>query len=170
LKNPEEDIQNYEKNYRHNIIFRDLVFKLDEAELFPESMSEFINPEEVKSDTKVNPELNDNNGMASKGAFKGLKILCACFWSKSIAGENEDERVNPKYLLERHPKSKFCLKDALDFYGIELTVKCNYKECIQLLQTGDYYACWVISGDKSGKIPDESANPNLVGQFIECLV
>ena len=25
LKNPEEDIQNYEKNYRHNIIFRDLV-------------------------------------------------------------------------------------------------------------------------------------------------
>ena len=28
----------------------------------------------------------------------------------------------------------------------------------------------LISGDKSGKIPDESANPNLVGQFIECLV
>lgn len=98
---------------------------MDEAEIFPESMSEFINLEEVKSDTKVNPELNDNNGMASKGAFKDLKIICDCFWLKSIAGENEDERVNPKYLLERHPKSKFCLKDTLDFYGIILTVKCN---------------------------------------------
>ena len=119
MKNPEEIIENYEKNYRFNIVFRDLVFKLDEAELFPESMTQFINPEEVKSDTKVNPELNDKNGMAAKNAFKGLKILCACFWSKSIAGEEEDERVDPRYLLERHPKSKFCLKDALDFYGIE---------------------------------------------------
>lgn len=170
MKNPEEAIENYEKNYKPNIVFRDLVFKLDEAELFPESMAEFINPEEVKSDTKVNPELNDKNGMASKGAFKGLKILCACFWSKKIAGPDEDERVDPRYLLERHPKSKFCLKDALDFYGIELTVKCNYKECIQLLQTGDYYACWVISGDDSKNLPDDGANCNLVGQFIECLV
>ena len=109
--------------------------------------------------------------MASKGAFKGLKILCACFWSKSIAGEEEeDERVVPKYLLERHPKSKFCFKDALDFYGIELTVKCNYKECIQLLQTGDNYACWVICGDGSKNLPDPDANCNLVGQFIEYLV
>ena len=170
MKNPEDLIENYEKNFRHNIIFRDLVYKLDEANLFPESMAQFINPEEVKSDTKVNPELNDKNGMAQKGAFKGLKILCACFWSKNIAGEDEDERVDPKYLLERHPKSKFCLKDALDFYGIELTVKCNYKDCIKLLQTGDYYACWVISGDGSDKLPDEGANSNLVGQFIECLV
>jgi hypothetical protein len=82
LKNPEEDIQNYEKNYRHNIIFRDLVFKLDEAELFPESMSEFINPEEVKSDTKVNPEINDNNGMASKWAFKVPKFYVLVFGQK----------------------------------------------------------------------------------------
>jgi hypothetical protein len=69
MKNPEEIIE----NYRYNIVFRDLVFKLDEAELFPESMTQFINPEEVKSDTKVNPELNDKNGMAAKNAFKGLK-------------------------------------------------------------------------------------------------
>ena len=82
LKNPEEDIQNYEKNYRHNIIFRDLVFKLHEAELFPESMSEFINPEEVKSDTKVNPEINDNNGMASKGVFKVPKFYVLAFGQK----------------------------------------------------------------------------------------
>ena len=73
MKNPEEIIENYEKNYRSNIVFRDLVFKLDEAELFPESMTQFINPEEVKSDTKVNHELNDKNGMAAKNAFKGLK-------------------------------------------------------------------------------------------------
>ena len=83
------------------------MYNLDEAELFPESMTQFINPEEVKSGTKVNPELNDKNGMAAKDAFKGLKILCACFWSKSIAGDKEDERVDPRYLLERHPKSKF---------------------------------------------------------------
>ena len=55
MKNPEEAIENYEKNYKRNIVFRELVFKLDEAELFPESMEDFINPEEVKSDTKVNP-------------------------------------------------------------------------------------------------------------------
>lgn len=170
MKDPEDIIENYEKNFRRNVVFRDLVFKLDEADLFPESMAQFINPEEVKSDTKVNPELNDNNGMASKGAFKGLKILCACFWSKRIAAKEEDERVDPKYLLERHPKSKFCLKDALDFYGIELTVKCNYKDCIKELQSGDYYACWVISGDGSGNLPDEGANFNLAGQFIECLI
>ena len=170
MKNPEEIIESYEKNFRDNIVFRDLVFKLDEAELFPESMTQFINPEEVKSDTKVNPELNDNNGMARKGAFKGLKILCACFWSKSIAGEDEDERVDPEYLTKRHPKSKFCLKDALDFYGIELIVKKNYKECIEELKSGNYYACWVINGDGSDNLPDKGANSNLVGQFIECLV
>ena len=170
IKNPEEIIENYEKNYKLNIVFRDLVFKLDEAELFPESMTQFINPEEVKSDTKVNPILNDKNGMATKGAFKGLKILCACFWSKSIASEKEDEKVDPKYLLERHPESKFCLKDALDFYGIELTVNCNYKDCIELLKTGDYYACWIINGDGSKYLPDKDANFNLVLQFIDCLI
>lgn len=31
MKNPEEIIENSEKNFRHNIVFRDLVFKLDEA-------------------------------------------------------------------------------------------------------------------------------------------
>ena len=73
-------------------------------------MTKFINQKEIKDDTKVNPELNDENGMAKKGAFKGLKILCACFWSKSISSANEDKRVDPKYLLERHTDSKFCLK------------------------------------------------------------
>ena len=78
--------------------------------------------------------------------------------------------MDPKYLLERHPESKFCLKDALDFYGIELTVKCNYKDCIELLKTGDYYACWIINGDGSKYLPDKDANFNLVLQFIDCLI
>lgn len=132
-------------------------------------MTQFINPEEVKSDTKVNPELNDNNGMARKGAFKGLKFYVHAFVQKSIVGEDEDERVDPRYLLERHHKSKFCLKNTLDFYGIELTVKKNYKECIQLLQTGNYYICWVINGDGSDKLPDEGANSNLVDNLYNVL-
>ena len=71
-------------------------------------MTKFINPKEIKGDTKVNPELKDKNSMAVKEAFKGLKILYACFWC--ISSANEDKRVDPKYLLERHTDSKFCLK------------------------------------------------------------
>ena len=132
-------------------------------------MTEFINPKEIKDDIKVNPELNDKNGMAVKETFKGLNILYACFWTKNISSTNEDERVDPEYILERHPDSKLSLKYALEFYGIELTVLWNYKDCMQLLKTGEFYSCWGINGDGTDRLLDKEINHNLMGQFIECL-
>lgn len=45
----------------------------------------------------------------------------------------------------------------------------DYKECIEELQTGSYYAAWIINSDGGGKLPN-NGNANLVGQFIDALI
>ena len=69
-----------------------------------------------------------------------------------------------KYLI-----STPCLKEAFDYYGVELKIELDYKSSIKEIQTGKYYEVWVISGDGSGKLPNGD-NSNLVGQFIKCLI
>jgi hypothetical protein len=89
------------------------------------------------------------------------------FWSHVLSKE-ESEWVDKKYLLERFEKDKECLKEVLDYYSIEIVIKEDYKECIQELQKGIYYAHWIICGDGCGKLPNKG-NPNLVGQYIDAL-
>ena len=65
-------------------------------------------------------------------------------------------------------KEKECLKEVLDYYSIENIIKEDYKECIQELQTGNYYVHWIICGNGAGKLPN-GGNANLIGQYIDAL-
>ena len=105
--------------------------------------------------------------MCRPGIFKGLKVLCCCFWSKNIAGDNESDWIDPNYLLRKYSYScQHCLKDAFDYYGIDFVIKLNYDECITELQKGGkYYAAWIICGNGEKKLPG-GGNANIVGQFI----
>ena len=105
--------------------------------------------------------------MYKKGDFEGFKILIGMFWSHILSKE-ESEWVDKNCLLERFGKDKECLQEVLDYYSIEIVIKEDYKEYIQELQKGIYYAHWIICGDGCGKLPNKG-NPNLVGQYIDAL-
>ena len=49
-----------------------------------------------------------------------------------------------------------------------MEIETDYEHSILKLQTGNYYAFWVICGDGSKYLPN-GVNYNLVGQFILCL-
>ena len=125
------------------------------------------NPDKSDETGESNPDISDTNTMYKKGDFEGFKILIGMFWSH-VLSKAESEWVDKKYLLERFVKEKECLKEVLDYYSIEIVIKEDYKECIQELQTGNYYAHWIICGDGAGKLPN-GGNANLVGQYIDAL-
>ena len=72
-------------------------------------------------------------------------------WSKTL---NPDENlcIHKDYITKVSPESKACLKDALDFLGIEIDVVENYRDAIEKLTSKNengkcpYYACWIING------------------------
>ena len=140
---------------------------LDNLPLLVESLDEITNPDKADESGTDNPEISDTNTMCKKGDFEGFKILIGMFWSHVLSKE-ESEWVDKKYLLERFEKDKECLKEVLDYYSIEIVIKEDYKECIQELQKGIYYAHWIICGDGCGKLPN-GGNANLVGQYIDAL-
>ena len=147
--------------------YQKLFAYLEERPFYLESMEETVNRDEADR-IERNPEIDENNTMCRPGTFQGLKALCCCFWSKEIAGKEESEWIDPKYLLKSY-SSGHCLKDAFDYYGIEFVVKTKYDECIMELQKGGkYYAAWIICGDGNGQLPG-GGNSNIVGQFIEAL-
>jgi len=111
--------------------------------------------------------MSETNTMCPKGEFEGFKILIGKFWSHTLS-TTESEWVDKKYLLERFTKEKECLKEVLEYYSIEIVIKEDYKECIQELQTSNYYAHWIIFGNGGGKLPN-GGNANLVGQYIDAL-
>ena len=156
-------------NYGDFITYQKLRAFLEDRPFSLESMEETVNRDEADKIEK-NPEINENNTMCLPGIFKGLKVLCCCFWSKNIAGDNESDWIEPNYLLRKYSYScQHCLKDAFDYYGIDFVIKLNYDECITELQKGGkYYAAWIICGNGEKKLPG-GGNANIVGQFIECL-
>ena len=156
-------------NYGDFITYQKLRAFLEDRPFSLESMEETVNRDEADKIEK-NPEINENNTMCLPGIFKGLKVLCCCFWSKNIAGDNESDWIDPNYLLRKYSYScQHCLKDAFDYYGIDFVIKLNYDECITELQKGGkYYAAWIICGNGEKKLPG-GGNANIVGQFIECL-
>ncbi len=74
-----------------------------------------------------------------------------------------------KYLFEIFDGSTPCLKEAFDYYRVEFKIELDYENSIQEIQTGKYYAVWVISGHGSSKLSN-GVNSNLVGLFITCLI
>ena len=167
LKTKIKDLSEINENYGDYITYQKLSAFLEERPFSLESMEETVNRDEADKIEK-NPEIDETNTMCEPKAFKGLKALCCCFWSKEIAGEEESDWIDPKYLLKRY-STGHCLKDAFDYFGIEFVVKTKYDECILELQKGGkYYAAWIICSDGTGKLPG-GGNANIVGQFIEVL-
>ena len=140
---------------------------LDGLPLLIESLDEVTNPDKADETGTANPEISDTNTMCKQGEFEGFKILIGMFWSHSLS-EKESDWVDKKYLLERFTQEKECLSEVLKYYLIDIVIKEDYKECIQELQTGIYYAHWIICSDGAGKLPN-GGNPNLVGQYIDAL-
>ena len=147
--------------------YKTLYGYLEGLPLCIESLDEITNPDKADEIGIANPEISDTNTMCKKGEFEGFKILIGMFWSH-ILSKKESEWVDKKYLLERFTKDKECLKEVLEYYSIEIVIKEDYKECIEELKKGIYYAHWVICSDGVGKLPN-GGNPNLVGQYIEAL-
>ena len=148
-------------------VYKTLYGFLDGLPLLMESLDEITNPDKADIIGTNNPEISDSNTMCKKGEFEGFKILIGMFWSH-ILSETESEWVDKKYLLEKFEKDKECLKEVLDYYSIEIVIKEDYKECMQELMTGEYYAHWIICGDGAGKLPN-GGNFNLIDQYIEVL-
>ena len=130
-------------------------------------MEEIANRDLADGFGELNPSISEDNTMCKKGEFKGFKILIGIFWS-FILSEKESKWVDKKYLLERYDKTKECLKEVLEYYSIDIVIKEDYKECIEELQTGNYYAHWVICGDGQKMLPN-GGNPYLIRQYIDAL-
>ena len=92
-----------------------------------ESMEENVNRDEAHKIDK-NTEINERNTICQPWAFKGLIVLCCCFWGKEIGGKDESDCVDPKYISTSYSPFSHCLKDAFDYYGIEFIVKTKYDE------------------------------------------
>ena len=65
-------------------------------------------------------------------------------------GKQESNWMDYKYLFEIFDGSTPCLKEAFDYYGVELKIELDYKSSIKEIQIGIYNAVWIISGHGSG--------------------
>ena len=153
------------KNYNDYITYGKLIEYLFEKTFYMESMEEIANRDEADN-IESNTKINENKYMSIKGAFKGLKVLCCCFWSNDYS-YIEENYIHPEYLKKSYSGRK-CLNDAFEYFGIELIIKTKYDECIEELKKGGkYYAAWIICGNGTEK---KEINSNLVGQFIKVLI
>ena len=129
--------------------------------------------EDAGDGVKSNP-IGEGKELLKKDALKGHKILVVMLWSKTL-NSDENESIHKDYLTKPSPKSEACLKDALDFLGIEIDVVENYRDAIEKLTSKNengkcpYYACWIINGPPYEDLPDGSKEAFLQGQFLEVL-
>lgn len=125
------------------------------------------------------PELGipvySNAELYEKDLLKGQKILIVMLWD-CMMNPNESIYIQPKYINEPATPGSQCIKSAVDYYGISLTIVQNYEDAIHELtkQTTagfcDYYATWVFCGPPFCVLPDCRSDPNLVGQFNDVLI
>jgi hypothetical protein len=117
----------------------------------------------------MNPKITPDTSMYQAKVFSIQTVLICCFWSVSIAELTESDWVDPYYLTHKyHSKGDYsCIADVLFYYGIKIKVVQTYKDAILKLQTGFYYATWIICGSGTGELPIKGANVNLVGQFVQ---
>ena len=166
--NLNDKIEELIKNFDDQIVFKNLNKKLNNCTLYIEDLKELINENVVDDSTKINPDDKDTTtSMCKENQFKGLKVLICVFYDKTIAPEFESDFIKIENLTKRFDKNKRCLKEAFDYYGIKIEIVSNYKDSINKLKTGEFYACWILCGNGI-KLPFDG-NINLIYQFIECL-
>lgn len=116
-----------------------------------------------------------NTEMYARNLLKTQKILIVMLWDCTMS-MNESVYIQNKYINEPINRESGCVKTAVEYYGITLTIVQNYEDAIIELtkQTKpgycDYYATWVFCGPPFKILPDKQSDPNLVGQFNDVLI
>lgn len=149
-------------------VYKDLYKKLRDQTLYSESIDQYQNEIEGLEGLGVNPDVTPDSSMYKQNSFQSQKILICCFWSKVLGGKEESEWVDPIYLSKRFKPDEECVAEVLQYYGIEIEVVQNYRDAILKMQTGQFYAIWVICGAGDGRLPD-GGNAHLIDQFISCV-
>ena len=161
-----KNIEEIGSNYNDYFTYKKLVGYLKSRTFYLESTEETSNKDEADNIENIK-NINVDDYMCKQGYFKGLKVLCCCFWSNAYS-ETEAKWIHPVFLKKSYLKEKKCLNDAFKYYDIDLVIKTKYDYCIEELKKGGkYYAAWIICGNGTEK---KEINSNLVGQFIEVLI
>ena len=98
--------------------------------------------------------------------------------------KNESPFILPKYLLESYKQDNLCLKEAVDYYGVNFKIVLNYEDAINVNTKKnkekegfcDYYSVWIICGPPYEILPKQDEgnenknNPHLIMQFIDILI
>ena len=160
----------------NNPIYKKLKNELNQLQVTLESLY-FYNVEQIIE----NPELGKTipiraQNMYKENLLKGQKILIVMLWTNEM-NPNEKLFVNEKYIFNPYKEGDSCIKQALDYYGIEIKIVKNYEDAIKELCKLDeeyfnccpYYACWIMCGPPYPILPDKDSNPYLIGQFIDVL-
>ena len=126
----------------------------------------------------INPKIScdgyDKYAMYQKNFLKGQKILIVMLWSKELDPQ-ENQYIHKNYLLITIPQNDSCLKDCLEYYGIEIDIVENYREAIEKITSKNedgkcpYYAVWIINGPPYEELPDGTKEAYLLGQFLEVI-
>ena len=169
--------------------FEDLKDELKRIPIGIEAMRFFYNPEKVNSSEVKgykNP-IGKDTEIYKKGTLEGHKILITMLWTWDMSTK-ENTRVDPMFLLEKPKDDEFCLKDALDYYGLDVKIVLNYREAIEeitkegkikkseksseLESCCEYYAVFVICGPPYKVFPEQRNNedPELIGKFTDALI
>ena len=124
-------------------------------------------------DIKPKNSINEKSVLL-KDYLKGQKILIVMLYSKELNPE-ESEYIHKDYLLKNIPKNDSCLKDCLDYYGINIDIVENYRDAIEKITSKNekgkcpYYAVWIINGPPYEELPDGTKEAFLFGQFLEVI-
>ncbi|KAK8853815.1 hypothetical protein M9Y10_016358 [Tritrichomonas musculus] len=147
-------------------IFKDLKNYLTETHHSLDAFSDMYNEEQEARNSNnelVNPD-GENTEMYVKDLLKGQKILFMMPY--------KEYRSEPQYIYKPFSAGDTCVKEALDFYGVEINVVTNYGDAIRELNKQtipgkcDYYGLWILSGNPGNLCND----PNLLDKFIDCSI
>ena len=150
---------------------------MEKKELAPSSYNKYsLLPKLDIDDNKAPSSYNEYNkySLLLKDYLLGQKILIVMLYSKKLKQE-ENEYIDKVYLLNNIPKNDSCLKDCLDYYGINIDIVENYRDAIEKITCKNekgkcpYYAVWIINGPPYEELPDGTKEAYLLGQFLEVI-
>ena len=135
------------------------------------------------SEEKINTIEINQRSCYEKNFLKGENILIVQLWTYDLS-KSESRYICPKYLLEPYKKGNLCLKEAADYYGVNLKIVLNYEDAINEITKKntekegvcDYYSIWIICGPPYEILPKQDEgnesknNPHLIIQFIDVLI
>ena len=141
-------------NLKEKPVFYKLKEYLSKILFIPESIPMYNPEDEIDLDPSLAHEENIIlKPTYTKDCLKGQKLLIVMLWSHEM-DSNESDSIDEKYISEPYNGAKSCIKEQLDYYGIEIKVVKNYIDGIKELTTEDenlkgkckYFSAMVMNG------------------------